>query len=209
MPPGELPDFFVYYMTAWGLACLLAVVLMVRLRRELDLFRREYWTGLLQRWKWISFAVAAAGMVVIAPHTGDPTWDYFDAAFMSVLAYATAPWAVASIYLVVRGRRPPVHAYVAACVWMFSASWSYDLYLVLRDGAYPLTWFPNIFASSALYLCAGFMWSLEYVEGRGVIFGFMDQRWPAVPVSGNVMRMAWYVLPFMIMVTAMIVPFLF
>ncbi len=90
--------------------------------------------------------IAATGMVVIAAHTEDPTWDYFDAAFMSVLVYTTAPWAVASIYLVICKKRPEIHFYVAACVWMFSASWSYDLYLFLRDGAYPMTWFPNIFA---------------------------------------------------------------
>jgi len=87
--------------------------------------------------------------------------------------------------------------YIAICVWMFSASWSYDLYLVLRDGSYPTTWFPNIFASSVLYLSAGLLWSLENVEGRGVIFGFMDPSWPLVSKSGKFTRIVWYALPFM------------
>ncbi len=202
-----MADFFVIYMALWGLACLFAVLLMIRFRNALELFQRPYWAGLLQGWKVTSFLVAATGMVVIAPYTGDPTWDYVDATFMSALTYVTAPWAVGTCYLAVRGKRPLVHAYIAICVWMFSASWSYDLYLVLRDGDYPLTWLPNIFASSALYLCGGLMWSLESVEGRGVIFGFMDPGWPAVTRTGTFRRIVWYVLPFMIMVTAMIVPF--
>ncbi len=38
----------------------------------------------------MTFVLAAAGITTIAPYTSDPTWDYVDAAFMSVLAFATA-----------------------------------------------------------------------------------------------------------------------
>jgi len=203
-----MTTFFVTYVTLWGLACLIAVVLMIRVGTDLELFQRAYWAGLFQGWKLVSFLVAATGLIVIAPYTGDPTWDYVDATFMSVLTYATAPWVVATCYLTIRGMRRYVHAYIAICVWMFSASWSYDLYLVVRDGYYPFTWFPNIFASSVLYLSAGLLWSLENVEGRGVIFGFMDPSWPSVSEAGKFTRVVWYALPFMILVTAMIVPFL-
>ncbi|MBI4608682.1 MAG: hypothetical protein HY726_06730 [Candidatus Rokubacteria bacterium] len=41
----------------------------------------------------VTFAVAAMGLSLIAPYTGDPR-DYVDAAFMSVLAFSSAPWAV-------------------------------------------------------------------------------------------------------------------
>ena len=203
-----MTTFFVTYVTLWGLACLIAVVLMILLRTDLELFQRAYWVGLFQGWKIVTFLVAATGLVIIAPYTGDPTWDYVDATFMSVLAYATAPWVVATGYLTIRGMRRHLHAYIAVCVWMFSASWSYDGYLVLRDGAYPFTWLPNIFASSVLYLSAGLLWSLEYVEGRGVIFGFMDPSWPSVPKTGKFTRVVWYAMPFMILVTIVIVPFL-
>ena len=203
-----MSDFFVTYMTLWGLACLVALVLMFRLRRTLELFRRAYWLGLFQGWKVVSFLIAATGLVVIAPYTGDPTWDYVDATFMSVLTYATAPWVVGTLYLTIRARRNYVYAYIALCVWMFSASWSYDLYLVLRDGLYPGTWFANIFASSVLYLAAGLLWSLENIEGRGVVFGFMDPGWPSVSKTGGFTQVVWYALPFIILVTAMIIPFL-
>ena len=91
---------------------------------------------------------------------------------------------------------------------MFSASWSYDGYLVLRDGTYPFTWLPNIFASSVLYLSAGLFWNLQWREGRGVHFGFTEPDWPAPLATPAFNRILWYALPFMILVAAMILPFL-
>ncbi len=203
-----MSSFFVTYMALWGVACVVAVAMMVRFRAHLDLFQRSYWLALFQGWKILTFLIATVGLVVIAPYTGDPTWDYVDATFMSVLTYATASWAVGTLYLTIRGKRPLAHAYIAACVWMFSASWSYDLYLVIRDGYYPHTWLPNIFASSVLYVSAGLFWSLENVAGRGVIFGFMDPGWPSVSNTGKFTRIVWYALPFMLLVAAMILPFI-
>lgn len=199
---------FVTYMTLWGSACIIALVLISRLRKTLELFHEAYWLGLFQGWKVISFLVAATGLVTIAPYTGDPTWDYVDATFMSVLTFATAPWVVGTLYLGFRRRRPYVHAYIAVCVWMFSASWSYDLYLVARDGAYPMTWAVNLFASSILYLTAGLLWSLESTRDKGVVLGFMEPGWPSIARTGSLSRIAWYALPFMILGFAMIIPFL-
>lgn len=204
-----MPDFFIKYMTLWGLACLVAIILTARLRSSIELFHRAYWTGLLQPWKVASFLFAATTMVLIAPYTGDPTWDYIDASFMSLLSFTTAPWVVATLFLAIRARPRYRQAYIAVCIWLFSASWSYDLYLVFRDGRYPPTWFPNLFASSVLYLSAGLLWNLEQVPGRGVIFGFMDPNWPAVATQRSFRRVVWYALPFMILVAAMITPFLF
>lgn len=148
-------------------------------------------------------------MTVIAPYTGDPTWDYVDAVFMSILAFATAPWAVGILYLALHKRAKATHAFIAICVWMFSASWSYDLYLVLRDGVYPDTWLPNIFASSVLYVSGGLLWNLEWKEERGVIFGFMDPGWPEATDTRVFHRIMWFALPFMILAGTIIAAFLF
>jgi len=204
-----MTNFFAAYMVFWSAACLIAIGLMVHSKTNIELFQRPYWAGLFQPWKLTTFIIATTGLVFISPYTGDPTWDYFDSFFMSLMTYATAPWAVGTFYLTIRGLRPYTHSYIAACIWMFSASWSYDLYLVIRDGDYPITWLSNIFASSVLYACAGLFWSLESVENRGVIFNFMDPRWPSAlgtaKATGSLM---WYALPFMLLVSAMIIPFL-
>jgi len=111
-----MTNFFMSYLILWGLACVVAVVLMIRLRTTLELFQRTYWAGLLQDWKIVSFLVAATGLVIIAPYTGDPTWDYVDATFMSLLTYATAPWVVGTCYLTIRGMSRYLQTYMGAAL---------------------------------------------------------------------------------------------
>ncbi len=203
-----MSTFFTIYITLWLGACLIAAVLLARGTERYAICRRRYWQFLLRPWKVVTFACAAGAMTVMAPYTGDPTWDYVDAGFMSALTFATAPWVVGVVYLAVKRMARFSELYVAGCLWMFSASWSYDGYLVLRDGAYPATWFANIFASSVLYVSAGMFWNLDWKPGRGVIFGFMDAAWPVPSAHATFARVFWIGLPLMLLVAAMILPFL-
>jgi len=204
-----MSTFFMTYMALWGSACLVAVLLMFRLRSKLELFQQGYWDWLFQGWKVTTFVFATTGMVVIAPYTGDYTWDYIDALFMCVLAYATAPWVMGSLYLTIIGKRSFAVAYISLCAWMFSASWSHDLYLIIRDGDYPGTWLVNMGASSFLYVLVGLIWSLEYVEGKGVVFGFMNENWPSTSSNKGFTKILWYILLFMIPVVVVFASFLF
>lgn len=199
---------FIFYTLSWSIVCLTVIFLMFRHRSVLELFQPRYWRFLLRDWKIASFLFAASGLIVIAPYTGDHTWDYFDASFMSILTFATAPWAVGILYLFIRGKVMAVKAFIAICIWMFSASWSYDLYIMLRDGIYPETWLPNIFASSVLYASAGLLWNLEWKKSRGVIFGFMEPNWPEVTDNPVFPKIVWFALPFMVLVSALIATFL-
>ena len=204
-----MPLAFKLYTLFWLLACVAAAILMYRQKATLELFQRPYWRMLLVRWKLVTFLLSATPMIIMAPYTGDPTWDYVDAAFMSILAFATAPWVLGTLYLAFRGSREWQIIYIALCVWMFSVSWSYDGYILLRDGTYPFTWLPNIFASSVLYVCAGLFWSLEWKEKRGVHFSFTETGWPQPYRDSAFSRIVWFALPFMLLVSAMILPFLF
>ena len=203
-----MEPFFVVYLATWVGACLVATGLSVQRRRTLEWLQGGYWRMLLQPWKVATFVVATTGLAVIAPYTGDPTWDYVDATFMGVFTYLSAPWAVGTLYLWLRRRRGWREAWIAACLWLFSASWSYDLYLLLRDGSYPVMWSVNLVASSVLYVAAGLFWSLEHVAGRGVVLGFMQADWPATGSAVPFARVAWYALPFMLLVGAIIGSFL-
>lgn len=194
-------------MFFWSTACVAAFYILVRDWKSYALSRREYWRFLTAPWRLATFVIAATGMILLAPHSGDPTWDYFDACFMSVFTYATAPWSIGTIFHVARGKMKPSQGFVAICVWMFSASWSYDLYLLLRDGDYPITWFSNIFASSVLYASAGLFWNLDWFEGRGVTFAFMEKDWPYTPSNKAVSKIVPYMLPFMVLVTFLILYF--
>lgn len=196
------------YIVLWASLCVVAAALYVKERRDYAISRSAYWRLLLQPWKLVTFALAAAGVTVIAPYTGDPTWDYVDASFMSAFTFATAPWAVGTLYKAAKRQRPPRHAFVALCVALFAASWSYDLYLVLRDGRYPVTWWANLFASSVLYLCGGLFWSLDWSAERGLTFAFMRGDWPMPSSASAFRRVLWPALVFMILVSLMMLPFL-
>ncbi len=204
-----MTPFLTAYLAGWIAACLLAASLIVRQRADLELFQARYWRFLLQGWKVATFVVATVFLTVIAPYTGDPTWDYVDALFMSALTFVTAPWVMGTLYLAIRRRVALARAYIAACVWLFSASWSYDLYILLRDGAYPETWLPNLFLSSVLYVSAGLLWSLEWSERRGVVLQFTEPYWPERDAVRRLGRIVWFALPFMIIAAAVTLPFLF
>jgi hypothetical protein len=196
------------YFAAWVAASVVAGSLMLRHPSSYALFNRIYWRGLLAPWKLVTFFVATCGITLIAPYTGDPTWDYSDALFMSVLAFTTAPWAVGALYRVAQRKLPEQQGFVAFCVWMFSASWSYDLYLLVRDGFYPVTWLANLFASSLLYLSAGLFWSLQWTAETGITFAFTDPDWPQHPTDSPFGKIFWAALLFMGLVSAMILPLL-
>jgi len=203
-----LTPAFKLYLASYSIACLVAIGLMIRERTSLILLQSRYRQFLFSRWKLLTFGIAAISMTIMAPYTGDPTWDYVDAAFMSILTFLTAPWAVGTLFLASRRQTKISHAYIAACVWMFSASWSYDVYILLKHGYYPATWAPNIVLSSILYGAAGLMWNLQRKKGRGVICAFMAPGWPDMRYELGFRQVIWFALPIMILVTAMIAPFL-
>ena len=184
------------YVAGWSIALLFALALYLRRPHAFLVTDRRYWRFLGEPWKLVTFVAGAALITLVAPYTGDPTWDYVDGFFMSVLCFATAPWVAGTLFLVWKRKAGITEVYVAVCAWLFSASWSYDAYLLLRDGRYPDTWFANLFASSVIYLSAGLFWNLEHVPGRGVIFSFMREGWPSRPQETPVWRFALYALVF-------------
>ena len=203
----ELTVFFISYMSLWIIACFYAFSLLIRHRESFVIFSKDYYSYLFHPWKLITFFIALSAFVVLAPYTGDPTWDYIDASFMSILTYLTAPWSIATIYLTIKRKVKWYVTYVAVCAWLFSASWSYDIYLVIRDGYYPITWHANLIASSVIYAAAGLFWNLDYAEERGVDFGFMRDDWLNSSSTGNFKKLFWYALPFIIIVAGVFVPF--
>ena len=68
--------FFYIYTGSWASACLIAVASYLRYRSSFAVTCHGYWQFLLKPWKVVTFLTAATGLTVIAPYTGDPTWDY-------------------------------------------------------------------------------------------------------------------------------------
>ena len=171
------------YLVGWIACCLAALAFYIREPGAYAPSHRSYWRYLAAPWKLATFTIAALGITLIAPYTGDPTWDYFDAAMMAVLTFVTAPWALATLYLCARRKLPLRHAFVAACAWLFSASWCYDAYLLWRDGYYPVTWSANLVASSILIYGGGTL--LEPGLAGGARRDLRIPRAGVAPASGR------------------------
>ena len=172
-----MDNFQKLYTLFWLIASLSSVCIWLLKIEPFILCSKEYWQFLLRPWKVVTFIITTLFMVLIAPYSGDYTWDYFDGFFMSVLTYMTAPWSIGIFFKFFERKASIRQIFLACCVWMFSASWSYDLYLVIRDGHYPLTWLPNLFASSILYWSAGLFWNLDWNQKRGVFYAFTQEQW--------------------------------
>ncbi len=201
-------DGKIAYVVLWGTACQFAVYFYLKDRRSFAFSRKEYIRFLFVPWKIVTFLIALTGMVAIAPYSGDPTWDHLDAFFMSVLTFAGAPWAVGALYKSFKGKMPWRQTFVAFCVWMFSVSWSYDLYILFRDGRYPAEWLANMFASSTLYIPAGLLWNLTWSKEKGVIFSFMEEDRLRPPDHQDFSKVFWYAMLFIAFAAGLILYFL-
>ncbi len=179
--------YYRYYVAGWMSACVVALAVALWQRNSLSLLRSRYWRFLARPWKLVTFLVAVTGITLMAPYSGDPTWDHVNAPLMSVLTFTTSPWAVGTMCRFAKGWGRASHAYLGLCLMLLSASWSYDGYILLRDGAYPPSWNWNLMVSSWLYLSAGLLWNLDWQEERGIHLAFVRKRWP-VPATTPVFR---------------------
>ncbi len=171
-------NYYHLYITLYLTVCAIAMFLFLSDRKAFAFSHKEYWYFLTKPWKLITFAIATAGMTLVAPYSGDCTWDYYDGGIMSLLVFISAPWAVGIVYKYYKKRTSFKQFYVAGCAWMFTVSWFYDLYMYMRTGQYPLTWWSNIMLSSILYFCGGVLWSIEWNTVRGVHISFeQEETW--------------------------------
>jgi hypothetical protein len=166
------------YCAFSALAYIACATLVVSRREEFSRLTAGYARFLLAPWKAATFILAAGFLTVIAPYTGDPTWDHLDALFMSVLTYLTAPWALGAIIRAGKRLGPLWLAAPAICIWHFSASLSYDVYILVTMKIYPPTWATNMIASSYLYGMAGLMWNVDWTRSRGLHLAFSRPDWP-------------------------------
>lgn len=177
---SQLPLEQKVYVAGWLIGTLVAVPIVARYRTFYFAELKEYSKFLFVPWKLVTFLLSGGFFVLIAPYTPDPTWDRIDGTFMSLGAFFTAPWAVGTLYRVLRRRCRPIMAYPAIISWLWATSWSYDGYILWRDQNYPPSWWSNMIASGVLYACAGLFWSLEHRPNLGVTFTFLHEGWRPV-----------------------------
>jgi len=163
------------YLSSWITWCVLAAVLGVETVRPRG---RDVVAFLGAPWKVLLFAPAVFFVTFAGRFTDDETWDVVTGGGMSGLTVATAWWSVGTAVRVVRRQRPFRELVIASAVTLFSSSWFYDGYLLLRDGAYTRRWVGNLMLSPIIYVCAGLILNLELREGTKLAFAFTRPDWP-------------------------------
>jgi len=162
------------YLVAWIAFCVVAAALAVK---GVRLRGADALAFLRAPWKVAVFAPAIVFTTFAGRFTDDETWDVVSGGGMSVLTVLTAWWSVGAAVQVWRRVRPPSHLVVAIAVGLFSSSWFYDGYLLLRDGVYTHRWLGNLMLSPTIYICAGLVTNLELRDGK-LAFAFTRSDWP-------------------------------
>jgi hypothetical protein len=181
---------FHLYMAAWLFACGFAIGIVSK-NPAGYVFNRPYLSLIMQPWKVALFIPAFAFVTFAGQFSFDDTWDVVSGAGMSLLTFSTAPWAVGTIFKASQRSASRQKLTVAIIAMMFSSSWFYDGWLVIRDGHYPSTWLPNLLLSPILYLAAGLLWNLEVDEHGKASFSFFRSNWPEVsPHRASMMLLA-------------------
>ncbi len=104
---------FQIYMTFWGIACLIAGVILLKNSNIENI--KKYAKFLSKPWRIVTFVISAGGFTLAAPYTGDYTWDYFDGAVMSILTFTSAPLVVG---VVLENSKANHHGRM--CMWLFA-----------------------------------------------------------------------------------------
>lgn len=164
-----------FYIAGW---CAFTVIAAFIALRDVRIAWRDARAFLLVPWKVAVFVPAILFVTFAGRFTDDETWDVVSGGGMSVLTVLTAWWSVGAAVRVVRRMAPARELLVANAATLFSASWFYDGYLLLRDGAYTPRWAGNLMLSPTIYLCAGLLANLELDAGGRLGFSFSRPDWP-------------------------------
>tara|TARA_B100001964_G_C14150840_1_gene561955 strand:+ start:128 stop:775 length:648 start_codon:yes stop_codon:yes gene_type:complete len=201
--------FKVYIIVCLSLF-LSGLYLCIKKFNQLEIFKSEYWSFLFRPWKLITFIIAFISFNLIAPFSGDPTWDLYTSSAMSLLTYLSAPWAIGIFYKFTKGKISKTILFIAFIMLMLSSSWCYDWYLVVKQGSYPETWFSNIFLSSIVYIAAGLYWNIEFRLTKGITLAFLYDDWlKSEDIDYSFKKIWWVILVTTLPVAVLFISFLF
>ena len=83
------------YLTLWISAVCFSTFIAIRNRKEFLIFLRAYRQFITERWKVVTFIMATSLVTLVAPYSGDVTWDVPDSLIISFVTYYFAPWSIA------------------------------------------------------------------------------------------------------------------
>lgn len=186
---------------------MVAIGILVRDRKRLAAELPSYLRFLAIPWKLCLFVPAFLFVTFAGRYTDDETWDIVTGGGMSLLTFLTAPWAAGVVWQVLTGRRPARYLWVAVALCLFSSSWFYDGYLLLRDGVYTHRWVGNLILSPIIYWAAALLWNLEAKPGGWCRLGFVREDWPEPPSDRRIAPLLIPAIPLILIAAFVLVAF--
>lgn len=180
-------NFFDIYFCTWLILSIIWLVLLIKNRNNILLFKKKYIMFLLIRWKLILFLIAFVLLCYMANLWLDPTWDIPETVVMSFLTYYTSPYSIWVIYRYLKWINKNFYEfYIWIILLFFSSAWFYDIYAyIFLLWEYPLTAFSNLLLSPFFYLLAWMMWNMWYTKKDWVIFLFTKKKWCTYKIDKN------------------------
>lgn len=184
--------YFKFYISLCLLFLFIGIYFSIKKIHDLEIFTKKYYIFLFKPWKFITFLIAFISFNIIAPFSGDLTWDFYTSSMMSIFTYLSAPWSVGIFYKFIKNKTSIKIFFIAIVMLFFSASWCYDWYLVIKYGTYPDTWFSNIYLSSIVYIAAGIYWNIEYREKKLITIAFLYDDWLHSNITNYSFKKIWW-----------------
>lgn len=174
-----MTPFIKLYIIFYLILTIIWIILLVKERRQIILFKKDYFLFLFRKWKVITFLIATISLSYISTLWYDPTWDIPETIIMSLLTFYFSPYSVWVIYRYFKWiNKSLTELYIWIIIMFFSSCWFYDIYaMMFLLWYYPETAFVNISLSPYFYIFAWIMWSLDYSKKDLVIFTFTKKEW--------------------------------
>lgn len=172
-------NIIIIYISIWSILTLIWFLLLIKNRKEIILFKRDYFSFLFKGWKIILFLVALISLSYISTLGYDPSWDIPMTIIMSFLTFYTSPFVVGTIYRYLKWiNKNKIELYISFILLFFSSAWFYDMYaMIILLWYYPPMAFSNLWLSPFFYLFAWIMWNLDYNKEKWVVFSYTEKEW--------------------------------
>ncbi len=171
--------YITLYIIFWLILTITWFILIIKERKNIILFKKDYVLFLLKKWKIVLFLIAMIGLSYISTLWFDPSWDIPETIVMSIMTFYFSPYSVWTIYRYFKWfHKSNIELYIAVILLFFISCWFYDAYSALfLLGHYPPMAFSNIWLSPFFYIFAGMLWSLDYSKDKWAIFVYTSPEW--------------------------------
>jgi len=171
--------FIKVYIITWLILSLIWIILLIKERKNIILFRKDYVLYILKFWKLVIFLIALILLCLIANLWLDPSWDIPMTIIMSMLTYYTAPYSIWIIYRYIKFKNISFKEfYLSLILLFFSSAWIYDAYAtIFLLWFYPEMAFSNLLLSPFFYIFAWMIWNLDYSKNDWLIFTYTKENW--------------------------------